>query len=119
MANAELKAGQSGLSNIVSYVNVLDNYYDDTESSPINYGQNFYLTSMYYGINNEPYIEKVIRHFIDLNVSAVCIIDEYMSELPASAYKLADEYQVPIIFIDSNTPYALIISCLLYTSRCV
>ena len=28
MANAELKAGQSGLSNIVSYVNVLDNYYD-------------------------------------------------------------------------------------------
>lgn len=57
MANAELKAGQSGLSNIVSYVNVLDNYYDETdpESTPVNYGQNFYLTSMYYGVGNALY----------------------------------------------------------------
>ncbi len=62
MANAELKAGQSGLSNIVSYVNVLDNYYDETdpESTPVNYGQNFYLTSMYYGVGN-----ALLRRFSD------------------------------------------------------
>ena len=63
MANAELKAGQNGLSNIVSYVNVLDNYYDETdsESTPVNYGQNLYLTSMAYGVDNEKYINVLIR----------------------------------------------------------
>ena len=68
MANAELKAGQNGLSNIVSYVNVLDNYYDETaaESTPINFGQNFYLTSMAYGVNNEKYVHTLIHHFADL-----------------------------------------------------
>ena len=115
MANAELKAGQNGLSNIVSYVNVLDNYYDETaaESTPINFGQNFYLTSMAYGVNNEKYVHTLIHHFADLKVSAVCIIDEYLRDLPASAYALADAYKIPIIFIDSNTPYALIISSIM------
>lgn len=115
MANAELKAGQSGLSNIVSYVNVLDNYYDegDAESTPVNFGQNFYLTSMFYGVENEAYILMLIRHFIDLKVSAVCIIDEYLSDLPQSAYDLADESHIPIIFIDRSTPYALIISSIM------
>lgn len=87
MANAELKAGQNGLSNIVSYVNVLDNYYDETdsESTPVNYGQNLYLTSMAYGVDNEKYINVLIRHFIDMKVSALFIIDEYLDELPESA----------------------------------
>lgn len=115
MANAELRAGQSGLSNIVSYVNVLDNYYDDTdpESTPINYGQNFYLTSMYYGVGNDTYVNTLMQHFVDLKVSAVCIIDEYLSALPSSAYEIADRNQVPVIFIDKNTPYALIISSIM------
>ena len=93
MANAELKAGQSGLSNIVSYVNVLDNYYDETdpESTPVNYGQNFYLTSMYYGVGNALYVDSLMQHFVDLKVSAVCIIDEYLSALPSSAYEIADK----------------------------
>ncbi|WP_278566289.1 PucR family transcriptional regulator [Emergencia timonensis] len=115
MANAELKAGQSGLSNIVSYVNVLDNYYDETdpESTPVNYGQNFYLTSMYYGVGNALYVDSLMQHFVDLKVSAVCITDEYLSALPSSAYEIADKNQVPVIFIDKNTPYALIISSIM------
>ena len=77
MANASLKAVHNGLKNIVSYVNVLDNYYDSEkpEETPINYGENFYLTSMYFGIDNEEYILTVMQHFVDMNVSAVCIID--------------------------------------------
>ena len=115
MANARLKAGQNGLSNIVSYVNVLDNYYDDSnpDSTPINYGENFYLTSFFYGIGNEEYIVSLLNHFVDLKISALCIIDEYMSELPQSAYEIADSNQIPIIFIDSSTPYALIISSIM------
>ena len=115
MANARLKAGQNGLSNIVSYVNVLDNYYDDSnpDSTPINYGENFYLTSFFYGIGNEEYIVSLLNHFVDLKASALCIIDEYMSELPQSAYEIADSNQIPIIFIDSSTPYALIISSIM------
>lgn len=115
MANAELKAGQSGLSNFVTYVNVLDNYYDDSnpDSTPVNYGQNFYLTSLFYGVNNESYIVSLMNHFVDLKVSAICIIDEYMNELPKQAYDIADNNHIPIIFIDSNTPYALIISSIM------
>ncbi len=115
MANAKLKAGQSGLSNIVAYVNVLDNYYDDSEadSTPVNYGQNFYLTSFYYGKDNDEYIVALLNHFVDLKVSALCIIDEYISELPQRAYEIADEKKIPIIFIDSSTPYALIISSIM------
>lgn len=115
MANAELKAGQNGLSNIVSYVNVLDNYYDEEEAdtTPVNFGQNFYLTSMYYGVDNEAYVVMLMKHFIDMKVSAICIIDEYLSELPGSAYELADAHQIPIIFIDRTTPYALIISSIM------
>ena len=115
MANAQLKAGQKGLSNIVSYVNVLDNYYDesDPDSTPVNYGQNFYLTSMFHGLDNPDYIRTLLKHFVDLQVSAICIIDEYLTELPQWAYDIADKNQIPIIFIDSNTPYALIISSIM------
>lgn len=115
MANAQLKAGQSGLSNIVSYVNVLDNYYDADrpEDTPVNYGQNFYLTSMSHGCGNPAYIDTLMQHFADLKVSAVCIIDEYLHELPGSAYAIADRHQIPVIFIDSSTSYALIISSIM------
>lgn len=115
MANASLKAGHNGLKNIVSYVNVLDNYYDPAkpEETPINYGQNFYLTSMYFGIDNEDYIVTVMQHFADMNVSAVCIIDNYMTELPAAAYAIANEHRIPIIFINADIPYALIISSIM------
>ena len=97
------------------YVNVLDNYYDETdpESTPVNYGQNFYLTSMYYGVGNALYVDSLMQHFVDLKVSAVCIIDEYLSALPSSAYEIADKNQVPVIFIDKKPPYALIISSIM------
>ncbi len=115
MANASLKAGHNGLKNIVSYVNVLDNYYDSEkpEETPINYGENFYLTSMYFGIDNEEYILTVMQHFVDMNVSAVCIIDNYMTELPSAAYDIANENRIPVIFINSDIPYALIISSIM------
>ena len=101
MANAELKTGQSGLSNFVTYVNVLDNYYDDSnpDSTPVNYGQNFYLTSLFYGVNNESYIVSLMNHFVDLKVSAICIIDEYMNELPKQAYDIADNNHIAINLI--------------------
>lgn len=115
MANASLKAGHSGLSNIVSYVNVLDNYYDASrpETTPVNYGQNFYLTSMFHGVGNPSYIDDLMLHFADLRVSALCVIDEYLKELPKSSYDIADRFNIPVIFISSDTPYALIISSIM------
>ena len=51
MSNAKLKAGHGGLKNTIQYVNILDNRYDDTDTSAHlpKYGENFYITSMYYG----------------------------------------------------------------------
>ena len=68
---------------------------------------------MFHGLDNPDYIRTLLKHFVDLQVSAICIIDEYLTELPQWAYDIADKNQIPIIFIDSNTPYALIISSIM------
>lgn len=115
MSNAKLKAGHAGITNTIQYVNILDNRFDDTDTSSTltNYGENFYLTSMYYGKDDPSYILNVLRHFIDVNASAVCIVEEYLTELPQEAYKLCDEYKLPILFVDRKTPYSIIISSIM------
>ena len=115
MANARLVAGQSGLNNKIQYVNVLDNLFNDTQTSEFlpKYGENFYLTSLYHGAKNQDYIMAVLVHFVEVNASAVCIIDEYLDALPACAYAFADEKKLPIIFIDKETPYPIIISSIM------
>jgi len=112
MANAKLVAGKGGLGNSIQYVNVLDNLFNDTNTSEFlpKYGNSFYLTSLYYGTKNPEYIMQVLEHFVDVNAAAVCIIDEYLSKLPDKAYAYADRHDLPIIFIDKETPYAIIIS---------
>ena len=127
MSNAKLRAGHNGLSNKIQYVNILDNRYDDTDTSSQlpKYGENFYITSMYYGKDDAAYIASVVQHFIDVKAAAVCIIDEYIDKLPEEVYALCNEHRLPIIFVDKETPYPIIISsimelklsyCLLYTS---
>jgi purine catabolism regulator len=112
MANARLVAGKNGLNNKIQYVNVLDNLFNDTNTSEFlpKYGGSFYLTSLYYGTKDSGYIMQVLEHFVDVRAAAVCIIDEYLSRLPAEAYSYADSHDLPIIFIDKDTPYAVIIS---------
>lgn len=112
MSNAKLKAGHGGLKNTIQYVNILDNRYDDTDTSAHlpKYGENFYITSMYYGQEDPAYAVNVIKHFIEVKAAAVCIIDEYISDLPEAAYALANSCDLPVIFIDRETPYPIIIS---------
>jgi len=104
MANAKLVAGKGGLGNSIQYVNVLDNLFNDTNTSEFlpKYGNSFYLTSLYYGTKNPEYIMQVLEHFVDVNAAAVCIIDEYLSKLPDKAYAYADRHDLPIIFIDKE-----------------
>lgn len=115
MSNARLKAGHSGLSNKIQYVNILDNRYDDTTTSSQlpKYGENFYITSMYYGKDDPDYLISVVQHFIDVKAAAVCIIDEYIDSLPEKAYALCNEYSLPVIFVDKETPYPIIISSIM------
>ncbi len=112
LSNAQVRAGHKGLSNVIQYVNILDNRFDDTGTSAVlsNYGENFYITSMYYGKEDPSYILRVLQHFINVKASAVCITDEYVDRLPAEAYRLCDQNALPVIFVDKETPYSLIIS---------
>lgn len=115
MSNAKLRAGHNGLSNKIQYVNILDNRYDDTDTSSQlpKYGENFYITSMYYGKDDAAYIASVVQHFIDVKAAAVCIIDEYIDKLPEEVYALCNEHRLPIIFVDKETPYPIIISSIM------
>lgn len=115
MSNARLKAGHGGLKNTIQYVNILDNRYDDTDTSAHipKYGENFYITSMYYGKKDAAYTLSVIHHFIEVNAAAVCIIDEYIDDLPQEACDLADSHNLPIIFVNKETPYPIIISSIM------
>lgn len=115
MRNARLKAGHSGLNRSIQYVNILDNRFDDTATSEHlpKYGDNFYITSMYHGTRDADYIMKVLRHFIEVQASAVCIIDEYLEELPEEAYALCNETGLPVMFVDKDTPYPIIISSIM------
>lgn len=115
MSNAKLRAGHNGLSNKIQYVNILDNRYDDTDTSSQlpKYGENFYITSMYYGKDDAAYIASVVQHFIDVKAAAVCIIDEYIDKLPEEVYEMCNEHRLPIIFVDKETPYPIIISSIM------
>lgn len=115
MGNARLKAGHGGLSRPIQYVNILDNRFDDTTTSDQlpKYGDNFYITSMYHGKDDPEYIINVLLHFIEVEAAAVCIIDEYVDQLPEQAYALCNGADLPLLFIDKDTPYPIIISSIM------
>lgn len=106
-------AGNNGLSNLVRYPNVYDNLHDQTCVEVQTFDHDFYLTSFYYGRNDEVYIQEVMDFYIQTNAAAVCIIDEYIDNIPPKVKDLCDEAALPVIFIDSKTPYSLIISSIM------
>lgn len=113
MKEARLVAGESGLSNEVHYINVYDNPVSQIDYSIQLFSGDIYLTFFYYGKDNDQYIQAVIQMLIAHQASALIVFDEYIQELPTSSIKFCNDGGLPVMFLDSKTPYALIISSIM------
>lgn len=112
LSSARVKAGMDGLDRQVEYVSVFDNYISelDFESLDTKSRNSFFLTAFYHGKDNPQYILYALKYFHSIHTAALCIIDENMDELPEEAYAYANQCGLPILFIDKNVPYSIIIS---------
>ena len=72
-----------------------------------------YLTFCSYGKGNEEYVLNLVKMIISFGAAALIIFDENIQALPPSAEKLCDETGLPVIFMDCQIPYSLIISSII------
>ncbi|MEI5993592.1 PucR family transcriptional regulator [Candidatus Enterococcus mansonii] len=98
-----LVAGQKGIKNEITGVNILDN---PDASDWLSAGE-LLITSGYFFSENTEIQQRFIRRFKEINCSAICIKPHiYLKEIPESIRKLADELALPIIEI----PYGIAFS---------
>lgn len=109
MHTARIVAGKKGLDKPIHYVTVFDNLPGESDKDILIFDNDIYLTSLYYGLNNDQFIIDWVKYFAEIKASCVCVIDEYIHELPDEAIRYCDEQHLPIIFISRETPYSLII----------
>jgi sugar diacid utilization regulator len=69
----------------------------------------FFINSLYIVKDDYEEMKKVFEFYINTGSAGVCIIDEYISEIPKEIKKMADINSYPILFINKNIPYGEII----------
>lgn len=114
MQNCRIVAGEKGLSNPVNNPNVADNiFYKEKEFTPFEVNHDFFLTTFYFGRHDPQYIVDSLKAFIKINAAAICITDEYISDIPEEAKKICDDNNFPVIFINKFTSYSSVISSII------
>ncbi|WP_207696020.1 purine catabolism regulatory protein [Enterococcus sp. DIV0212c] len=99
----QLVAGQKGLENEITGVNILDN---PDASDWLSAGE-LLITSGYFFSENSEIQKRFIQRFKEINCSAICIKPHiYLKGIPESMRQLADELALPIIEI----PYGIAFS---------
>ena len=113
MKSGRLVAGEKGLSNEIRYVSVYDNIPTELDAKIQVFEGDIYLTFCSYGKGNEEYVLNLVKMIISFGAAALIIFDENIQALPPSAEKLCDETGLPVIFMDCQIPYSLIISSII------
>ena len=109
-ASARVFAGKKGLKNEIKRVNFSDcPILDDTLDHEIVMRGDFFVNSLYIVKDNYQEMKKVFEFYVNTGSAGVCIIDEYMNELPDEIKEYAEKNDYPILFIDTTTPYGEII----------
>lgn len=99
----QLVAGEKGLDNKITGVNILDN---PDASDWLSAGE-LLITSGYFFSENAEIQRRFIQRFKEINCSAICIKPHiYLKGIPESMRKLADELGLPLIEI----PYGIAFS---------
>lgn len=106
--NFTVLAGEKGLLNNITGVNILDNPEAMTWLSP---GE-LIVTSGYFFKQDDQAIERFFKSFHDVNISALCIKPQmYLTPIPSELYTFSEQYDIPLIEI----PYGLAFSKIMIT----
>ncbi len=108
--SARIAAGEKGLKNEIKRVNFSDcPILNDVIDHEIVVRGDFFINSLYIVKDDYNEMKKVFEFYINTGSAGVCIIDEYIDEIPKEIKKLADSNNYPILFINKNIPYGEII----------
>lgn len=102
---ARILAGADHLHKVIKGVSTADNPASDEDQyfSNTNY---FILSSFYFVGKSVPDMQQYLQTYFDTGVACLCLIDEYISELPDEIVKLCNENHFPVIMVDKHVPYA-------------
>ncbi len=110
LKNAELAAGESGLSREVLRVN-----FTDSPLNPENPGYalvsrgDLYIHSFYTDMENEDQIYNLIQFYIQTESACCLAIKAHLQKLPEKVLRLAEKKHYPILMLDGETPYGELI----------
>lgn len=113
MKGYRLAAGEKGLSRQIHYINVCDNPLSETDNDIQVFPGEISLTFFYYGRKDPSYLYYTLELLISRNAAALIVFDEYFKEMPEDFTARCDQVNLPLIFVDCKTPYALIISSII------
>lgn len=103
----KLLAGKSGLDNIISSVNIMDNPDALDWFTP----GDMLLTSGYFFKDSKAVQDEVVRQLKAINCPALCIKPKrYFGEIPQGMLELADKLGLPVIEIPYGISFSKIIS---------
>lgn len=102
---AKVLTGEEYLGNLLRQVSIAD-----TPPTSVDYvvsqRGDFYISSMYYVKDREEDMYRFLETLIDTGASGLCIIDEYLTDLPAGVKAFSRRQHLPILMVDKNIPYA-------------
>lgn len=107
--NANILAGKDGFSNEVKSVSIADCPISEVDSVVSRPGD-FYLSSFYFAKNSIEDMYEFMNDLIISKGSAVCLINEYIDDIPNDIKLFCDEHNFPVIMVDRYIPYSEIIT---------
>lgn len=109
MSSYRIVAGHKGLDKEIKRINFTDCPLNEEYDIRLCMPNDFYINSFYTLKNSAEDILKMIKFYINTKSSGVCIIDEYLHDIPEEVKKIANEHKFPVIFIDTSVQYGEII----------
>lgn len=106
--DARILTGSDHLDNVVTQVSITDSplsEFDFTISKP----GDFYLSEFYFARDSAESMLRYLQPIIESNSSGICILDEYISEIPQEVLEFCDSHRLPVILNSVSVPYAQMI----------
>lgn len=106
--DAKILAGHSALDNIVTQVSISDSPLSEFDYK-IAYPGDFYLSEFYFAKDSSADMITYLEPILMAGGSGICILDEYINELPDSIIDYCNNNKFPVILNSVNIPYAIMI----------